>query len=455
MTEKITLSSIIIIVKDDGATNVPSYKQQNLRTKDFTQGERGIMKNKTLILLLALTVTMTSMTGCGNKETEAPAATEAVAEIETETETAELTVTALGTDLVFETGKPITVFDLLSDVSSTSEITVAFSDETALFDAQAEEAVEDTESTEMTEDTESTEDTEAVEETEAVETEEEPSFDSYDFSLEDMPVLCYTESGEYTNTITVTNAEGEVFIQEFHFTVADAPVITAEGGEINTGDEDGLAAFTCSASATDAVDGDLTASVTADASAVQLDTEGTYPVVFSVKNSFGIEASKTVEVTVTAAAEKKTEKNTASKTDTSDKKNNSTSGKSQTASSTAGNSSTASASGNNSNASSNSGNSSQTSGGNTSGDTGNTSTPSAPTTPSTDNGGSTPAAPSAPSTPAAEPTPAPSTPSADSGSSSGGEMEVPEGENIINGDDIVNPPIDQLGGSGEYTVENP
>lgn len=414
------------------------------------------MKNKTLTLLLALTVAMTSMTGCGNKETEAPAATEAVVEAEPETEAAELAVTTLATDFVFETGRPITVFDLLSDVSSTSEVTVAYSDETALLGAQAEEAVEDTESTETIGDTESTENAETAEPA------EEPSFDSYGFSLEDMPVLCYTDSGEYTNTITVTNEEGEVFTQELHFTIADAPVITAEDGEISTGDEEALAAFTCSASATDAADGDLTASITADASALKLDTEGTYPVTFTVKNSFGIEASKTVEVAVKAAAEKKTEKNTASTGKDSGKKTESgktagTAGNGNSASNSnaSSNNNASNTSGNSSNDSSNTpsdnGNSGNTSGSSdTSGNSGNSDNSGnagTPTTPSTDNSASTPSAPvqETPSTPA--PDPAPSTP--DTGSS-GGEMQVPDGENIINGDDIVNPPIDQLGGSGAY-----
>lgn len=409
------------------------------------------MKKRNVLALLTLTLAMTSMTGCGNKETAVPAATETVIETETE-EAAELTVTTTGTDFVFETGKPIMVFDLLSDVSSTSEITVAYSDETALLGAQAEEEVTDTESTELIEDTESTEDAETTESTEGIEstedigdtestgdtenteaTEETLSFDSYGFALTDMPVLCYMASGEYTNTITVTNAEGETFTQEFHFTIADAPVITAEDGEITVGDEDGLAAFTCSASATDAADGDLTASVTADASAVQLDTAGTYPVTFTVKNNSGIEASKTVEVTVKAETAKNTDKGTASKTNTS-KKNDSNSNKSQTNSSTAGNSSNAAASGSNT-AGSNGGNS-QTSNNNatdnngntgsadTSGNSGNNGNAAVPSTPSTDNNASTPSAPAqeAPSTP----TPAPETPSTDTGSSSGGGMTVPD-----------------------------
>lgn len=420
------------------------------------------MKNKTLTLLLALTVAMTSMTGCGNKETEAPAATEAVVEAEPETEAAELAVTTLATDFVFETGRPITVFDLLSDVSSTSEVTVAYSDETALVGAQAEEA-QATESVEDTESTESVESTEYIESTENTETAEETlSFDSYGFALTDMPVLCYTEAGEYTNTITVTSAKGEVFTQELHFTIADAPVITAEDGEISTGDEEALAAFTCSASATDAADGDLTASITADASALKLDTEGTYPVTFTVRNSFGIEASKTVEVAVKAAAEKKTEKNTASTGKDSGKKTESGKTAGTAGNSSASNSNTSS-NNNASNTSGNSGNSSSNTpsdngnSGNTSGDSGNSGNSNqasgnsgnagTPTTPSTDNSASTPSAPvqETPSTPA--PDPAPSTP--DTGSS-GGEMQVPDGENIINGDDIVNPPIDQLGGSGAY-----
>lgn len=396
------------------------------------------MKKRNVLALLTLTLAMASMTGCGNKETAVPAATEAVIETETE-EAAELTVTTTGTDFVFETGKPITVFDLLSDVSSTSEITVAYSDETALLGAQAEdtEETERAEDTENTESVESTEDIESTENTGSTEaTEETLSFDSYGFTLTDMPVLCYMASGEYTNTITVTNAEGETFTQEFHFTIADAPVITAENGEITVGDEDGLAAFTCSASATDAADGDLTASVTADASAVQLDTAGTYPVTFTVKNSSGIEASKTVEVTVKAETAKNTDKGTASKTNTS-KKNDSNSNKSQTNSSTAGNSSNAAASGSNT-AGSNGGNSqtsnnnatdnnSNTGSSDTSGNSGNNGNAAVPSTPSTDNNASTPAAPAqeAPSTPAPAPE-TPSTPSTDTGSSSGGGMTVPD-----------------------------
>lgn len=225
------------------------------------------MKKRIVVVVAVLMVSCIGMAGCQKKvNTVMPVTTESIAVPKTtEMEQSDFAIELKETRFIFETGKPITIYDLIEKVSSISEIVVAYLDMEHLDDTDEEET-----------------DDAVSEQT------EEPFFTNYAFVLTNQPVLRYTNAGEYDNTITVTDMDGNSFSQEIHFIIADAPVITIRDTEISVGDEGALANFLASASVWDDEDGDLTASIVTESENINLWQAGTYPVTFSATNSKGI-----------------------------------------------------------------------------------------------------------------------------------------------------------------------
>ncbi len=389
--------------------------------------------------------------------------------------------------VVVAAGEPLYAEDVITSVTELSgEVEVAFSEpETSADEASADAGEESVEETEVVENTEmADEPTEEVENAETVEEEEtESAVDSVEsteaaeleaeFILDD--VLCsnayviYPETGEYDNTLTVTDASGNSTDVTVHIVVGDAPEIEGvEDMTVTVGTEVDDIDFLDGVTAKDSSGNDITANIVCASVTVDLTTVGEYEVTYTVTDKDGFTTTQTATVTVEEKSGKKSDskksdsdKANDSKTDSA-KKNDSGSSSSSSNSSnssnaasngasggngvSSGNSSqTSGDSGNNSN-SGNSGNSNQASGGSSaSGDSGNSGNTSTSSTPSTDNSGST----STPSTPAPE---TPSTPSADTGSSSGGEMEMPDGVEITpwDPDAAAGSKDDELGGSGAY-----
>lgn len=453
------------------------------------------MKKRNVLVLLAMTATL-GMSACGDKEltlttseisaelgsaldtsvasyvADADVAAEATidfsavdmtkvgtynAVVSYKDQTADITVNVEDTTapvvetaekITVEAGKPLYAENVITGITELGgEVEVAFKEPEAALEPEAVETTETTESVEVTEATEIAEGTESAETVDA-------EFTIGGVTCNNASVI-YPAAGEYDNTLTVTDASGNSTEVPVHIVAGEEPEFSGIG-DMTVETETKEVNFLDGVSAKDFMGNDITKDIVCDSSAVDLMTEGEYQITYTVTDENGFTASQTAKVTVEKVVVKKpdTKKEDTAKKDTGKKDNGGSKNSGNTASTgTSGNTGTSNTSGSNGNSGSNnnsgnSNNNSQPSGGNTaSNNSGNTSTPS---TPSTDNGGNT-NTPAAPSTPAADPAPsqAPSTPSADSGNT-GGEMQVPEGENIINGDDIVNPPIDQLGGSGEH-----
>lgn len=378
--------------------------------------------------------------------------------------------------VVVAAGEPLYAEDVITSIIEFSgEAGVVFSEpETSADGASAdagEESVEETEAVEntemvdeLTEGVENSEAAEAVEETESAvdsaETTEEAEPET-EFILDD--VLCsnayviYPETGEYDNTLTVTDASGNSTDVTVHIVVGDAPEIEGvEDMTVTVGTSADEIDFLDGVTAKDSSGNDITANIVCDSAAVDFTTEGEYTVTYTVTDENGFTATKTATVNVEEKNGKKSDsksdsgkKNDSGKTDSAKKNdsassssssnssnnnnaasngasggNNASSGNSNQASGDSGNSGNNASSGNSNNASGdngNSGNNNQTSGGSsTSGDSGNSDNSGNASTPSTDNGGNT----GEPSTP--------SVPSTDNGNASTGsgndnyEMSVPD-----------------------------
>ena len=377
-------------------------------------------------------------------------------------QTADLTVVVSDTtapvvevadSVVVAVGAPLYAENVITGITELSgSVDVTFSEP---------EAVPEQETVETTE---LAEDTEAVEETESAET-VDAEFTIGNVTAGNASVI-YPETGEYDNTLTVTDASGNSTDVTVHIVVGDAPEIEGvEDMTVAVGTDADEIDYLDGVTATDSNGNDITANIVCDSAAVDLETAGEYEITYTVTDENGFTATKKATVMVEEKSGKKSDSKKSdsgkagSKTDSSKKGNSSSSGNGNAASAGTSENSNASdtSSGNNSNVgNSNSGNSSNSnqtsSGNNTSGDTGNASTPSTDnssntSTPSTDNGGST----ATPSTPA----PAPEAPSTDTGSSSGGGMTVPDGIVIEDYDTSENIGTGGQGGGGGITEIDP
>lgn len=359
--------------------------------------------------------------------------------------------------VVVAAGEPLYAEDVITGVTELSgEVEVAFSEPDV--ESEGTETVEETETddgteavenTEMvdepTEEVEDAETTEAAEDTESTDASAGTAEPEAEFVLND--VICsnayviYPETGEYDNTLTVTDASGNSTEVSVHIVVGDAPEFSGiENITVTVGTVADEIDYLDGVTATDSNGNDITANIVCDSASVDLAAAGEYEITYTVTDENGFAATKTATVTVEEKNGKKsdtaktsTSGKTDAKTDTSATNNSSSSNNSNAASTgTSGNSNTSNVSGNDGNSnnggSSNSGNNNQTSNGtsggnNTSGDSSNSGNAGNTSTPSMDTSGST-TTPTTPSTDTGS-TSTPSTPSTDTGSSDGG-MSVPD-----------------------------
>lgn len=352
--------------------------------------------------------------------------------------------------VVVAAGEPLYAEDVITSIIEFSgEAGVVFSEpETSADGASADAGEESVEETEVAENTEMADEPtgEAENSETAKEEETESAVDSAEsteeaeleteFILDD--VLCsnayviYPETGEYDNTLTVTDASGNSTDVTVHIVVGDAPEIEGvEDMTVTVGTSADEIDFLGGVTAKDSSGNDITANIVCDSAVVDLTTVGGYEVTYTVTDKDGFTATQTATVIVEEKGDKKSDskKSDSGKTDSAKKNNssssssssnssnnnnaasngasggnNASSGNSNQASGDSGNSGNNASSGNSNNASGdngNSGNNNQTSGGSsTSGDSGNSGNSGNTSTPSTDNGGNTnePNAPSAPST---------------------------------------------------------
>lgn len=174
--------------------------------------------------------------------------------------------------------------------------------------------------------------------------------------------ITYTKSGDYDNTITVTDDAGNTSDIDIKISVIDAPSINGISDKtVTVGDTiDYLSGVT-------AVDGkgtDITGNIEVDSSKVDINTPGTYQITYKVTDSYGFSTGANCNITVNEKKEEVADNTSdgADNTTTSDKGNKKTTKKNKGS-----NNNTASSNNNSSNGSSSSNNSgSNTSNGSTS-----------------------------------------------------------------------------------------
>lgn len=173
--------------------------------------------------------------------------------------------------------------------------------------------------------------------------------------------ITYTKSGDYDNTITVTDDAGNTSDIDIKISVIDAPSINGISDKtVTVGDTiDYLSGVT-------AVDGkgtDITGNIEVDSSKVDINTPGTYQITYKVTDSYGFSTGANCNITVNEKKEEVADNTSDGNTDTttSDKGNKKTTKKNKGS-----NNNTSSSNNNSSNGSSSSNNSgSNTSNGST------------------------------------------------------------------------------------------
>lgn len=210
--------------------------------------------------------------------------------------------------------------------------------------------------------TESTESTEKTDSTESTEGSATGVIAVGGCNLKHNDEITYTKSGDYDNTITVTDDAGNTSNIDVKISVIDAPVINGISDKtVTVGDTiDYLSGIT-------AVDGkgtDITGNIEVDSSKVDINTPGTYQITYKVTDSYGFSTGANCNITVNEKKEEVADNNTSDGNDntaTSDKGNKKSSKKnkgnnSNTASNNSSNSNTNTSSSNSNTASSNANN---------------------------------------------------------------------------------------------------
>ena len=207
---------------------------------------------------------------------------------------------------------------------------------------------------------ESTDNTESVSATENTESTESGSVSVIAVggcNLKHNDEITYSKSGDYDNTITVTDDAGNTSDIDIKISVIDAPSINGISDKtVTVGDTiDYLSGVT-------AVDGkgtDITGSIEVDSSKVDINTPGTYQIIYKVTDSYGFSTGANCNITVNEKKEevadntsdgndntttsdngnkKTTKKNKGSNSNTSSNNNSSSNGSSNNSSSSSNNS---------------------------------------------------------------------------------------------------------------------
>lgn len=243
-------------------------------------------------------------------------------------------------NIVVQTNTPLHMSDIITEVTELSgNIDASFKDKPK------------TESTESTEKTDSTESTEGS---------ATGVIAVGGCNLKHNDEITYTKSGDYDNTITVTDDAGNTSNIDIKISVIDAPSINGISDKtVTVGDAiDYLSGIT-------AVDGkgtDITGSIEVDSSKVDINTPGTYQITYKVTDSYGFSTGANCNITVNEKAQEVADNNTSDGNDntaTSDKGNKKTTKKNKgNNSNTASNNNSSNGSSNNSSSNNNGNNSS-------------------------------------------------------------------------------------------------
>lgn len=233
-------------------------------------------------------------------------------------------------NITVQTNNPLHMSDIITNVTELSgNIDASFKDK------PKSESTDNTESVSATENTESTESGSAS------------VIAVGGCNLKHNDEITYTKSGDYDNTITVTDDAGNTSDIDIKISVIDAPSINGISDKtVTVGD---TIDYLSGVSATDGKGTDITGSIEVDSSKVDINTPGTYQITYKVTDSYGLSTGANCNITVNEKKEEVAD-NTSDGNDnttTSDKGNKKTTKKNK-----ASNSNTAS---NNNSSSNNSG----------------------------------------------------------------------------------------------------
>lgn len=244
-------------------------------------------------------------------------------------------------NITVQTNNPLHMSDIITNVSELSgNIDASFKDK------PKSESTDNTESVSATENTESTESGSAS------------VIAVGGCNLKHNDEITYTKSGDYDNTITVTDDAGNTSDIDIKISVIDAPSINGISDKtVTVGDTiDYLSGIT----ATDGKGTDITGSIEVDSSKVDINTPGTYQITYKVTDSYGFSTGANCNITVNEKKEEVAD-NTSDGNDnttTSDNGNKKTTKKNKGSNSntSSNNNSSSNGSSNNSSSSNNSGN---------------------------------------------------------------------------------------------------
>lgn len=182
-------------------------------------------------------------------------------------------------NITVQTNTPLHMSDIITNVTELSgNIDASFKDK------PKSESTDNTESVSATENTESTESGSAS------------VIAVGGCNLKHNDEITYTKSGDYDNTITVTDDAGNSTDIDIKISVIDAPSINGISDKtVTVGDTvDYLSGVT----ATDGKGTDITGNIEVDSSKVDINTPGTYQITYKVTDSYGLSTGANCNITV-------------------------------------------------------------------------------------------------------------------------------------------------------------
>lgn len=248
-------------------------------------------------------------------------------------------------NIVVQTNTPLHMSDIITEVTELSgNIDASFKDK------PKSESTDNTESVSATENTESTESGSSS------------VLAVGGCNLKHNDEITYTKSGDYDNTITVTDDAGNTSDIDIKISVIDAPSINGISDKtVTVGD---AVDYLSGVSAVDGKGTDITGSIEVDSSKVDINTPGTYQITYKVTDSYGFSTGANCNITVNEKKEEVAD-NTSDGNDnttTSDNGNKKTTKKNKGSNSNTASNNNSSSNGSSNNSSSNNGVSNTSSG---------------------------------------------------------------------------------------------
>lgn len=179
-------------------------------------------------------------------------------------------------NIVVQTNNPLHMSDIITNVTELSgNIDASFKDKPKS---------ESTESTEKTDSTESTEGSATG------------VIAVGGCNLKHNDEITYSKSGDYDNTITVSDDNGNTTSVDIKISVIDAPSINGISDKtVTVGD---IIDYLSGVSASDGKGTDITGSIEVDSSKVDINTPGTYQITYKVTDSYGFSTGANCNITV-------------------------------------------------------------------------------------------------------------------------------------------------------------